>query len=244
MARKRSPNYPAISLPDAIERIQKIHEIEHQNPASREVMAVHLGYGGLNGASLKVLSALMKFGLLEKVEDGEVRVSDRAIDILFPEGGQRQQAIEAAALSPVLFQELREKWSDRLPSDENLRSHLIRRQFAQSAIADVIRTFRDTFSLVTRESGEYDSADRNRTDEKERPPMQQDIEQGKQQRSLPPPPIDQPLRVSITSEGLEVSARLSNARAVEKLIQILNANKPLLGTPPEDVDISDDDNYA
>lgn len=226
MARKRSPNYPAVGLPEAIERIRAIHDAEHQNPAAPEVMAQHLGYSGINGASLKLLSALSKYGLLEKAGDGELQVSDRAIDILFPEGDQRKLAIEAAATSPVLFSNLREKWPNRLPSDENLRAHLIRRQFAQSAISDVIRTFRETFDLVARESGQYDTDSEKSHDEGESA-MQQPQTLITPSQTPPPVPSGDSMRVSITSSGLEVVAHLVDVQAIDKLIRTLQATKIL-----------------
>ena len=227
MARKRSPNYPAISLPEAITRVQQIHEAEHQNPAEREVMAQHLGYSGLNGQSLKLLSALTKYGLLEKAGDGELRVSDRAIDILFPEGDQRQLAIEAAAHGPALFADLREKWPNRPPSDEALRAYLIRRQFAHAAIDDVTQTFRETFDLVTRESGEYDSL--VKPPENDQMPPTQTITEPVQPSlagSTMAPDIHR--RVSLVDDHLEVSAVLTTVEDVEKLINALNAYKLLV----------------
>ena len=69
MARTRSPNYPYIGLPAAIERVRKIYDKEHRNRMSRDVVAKHLGFGSLNGVSLSVISALGKFGLLESVDN-------------------------------------------------------------------------------------------------------------------------------------------------------------------------------
>ena len=56
MARTRSPNYPYIGLPAAIERVRKIYDKEHRNRMSRDVVAKHLGFGSLNGVSLSVIS--------------------------------------------------------------------------------------------------------------------------------------------------------------------------------------------
>ena len=65
MARVRSPNYPAISLPDALTRVKTIHDAEQHLAAPRNVIAKHLGYNGLNGAALTTISAISKYGLLE-----------------------------------------------------------------------------------------------------------------------------------------------------------------------------------
>src|SRR6185312_10747187 len=106
--------------------------------APKEVIVQHLGYTSLNGAALSALSALDKYGLLER--DGErYRVAARAIEILHPESSvKKAEAIRAAAFSPALYAELAEEFPDSPPSDENLKAFLIRRGFAPSALTRVI----------------------------------------------------------------------------------------------------------
>src|SRR5690348_4606768 len=98
MARVRSPNYPAFSLPEALARIKTIHTAEQHLAAPKEVIAKHLGYNGLNGASLKAISALTKYGLLDETQGDKLKVSPLAISILFPgKGDNRAAAIREAA---------------------------------------------------------------------------------------------------------------------------------------------------
>ena len=234
MARLRSPNYPAIGLPEAIDRVRKLHERQHQTPEEREVVAQHLGYGGLNGKSLKLLSALTKYGLLEKVQDGRLRVTDRAIDIIVPEDGDPSQAICDAAFSPDLFSDIRERWPDHPPSDESLRAYLIRRQFAQSAISDVIQNYRETLELVTRKSVGYDASEPPPKDTK-MPPPQVD----------PParPSLGRPFRAGFDGAALEGSFRLTTPEDVDMLVKFLQLNKIMI-TPVHgafDTEYSDDE---
>lgn len=148
MARVRSPNYPQLDLGEAISRVAQVFAKDHKHSAPKEVVVQHLGYSGLNGASLSALSALEKYGLLDR--DGEkYRVSDRSIAILHPRTPQEKaEAVQAAARSPVLFAELLEEFPDSAPSDENLRAFLIRRGFATSALGKVIDGFRKTMDLA------------------------------------------------------------------------------------------------
>lgn len=99
MARIRSPNYPAMSLPEAIERIRAIHQKEQHLEAPREVMAKHMGYNSINGASLKALSALLKYGLLEKTQGDRRRVTELALKILHP----REPHEKSVAISEISF---------------------------------------------------------------------------------------------------------------------------------------------
>ena len=145
MSRVRSPNYPAMSLPDAIDRVRTIHKAEGKNSMGRETIAKLLGFSGINGASATAISAISKYGHLEAAGEGESRVSELAVSILYPEdAAEKQSSLADAAFRPVLFREVREKWPDRPPSDENLRSYLVKKGFAQNALDGVIRIYRET----------------------------------------------------------------------------------------------------
>lgn len=149
MARVRSPNFPAISLPAAIERIEKIYAKEQTIPATRDTIAEHLGYSGMNGASLKVVSALLKYGLLEETKDKHLRVSQLALAIMHPADDQeRDDALRQAAEGPALFQRLNAQFEGRRPSDTNLRSWLLRNGFGASAVDSVISSYSETMDLV------------------------------------------------------------------------------------------------
>jgi hypothetical protein len=150
MPRVRSPNYPAISLPEAITRAKTIHEAEQHLAAPKEVIAKHLGFGGLNGGSSRIISALTKYGLLEEVSGDKVKVSPLAISILHPTSpAEKASAIKEAASKPPLFSEIASEWNGVKPSDANLRTYLIRRNFAADALDRVILAYKDTIELVT-----------------------------------------------------------------------------------------------
>ena len=156
MARMRSPNYPQLSLAEAIERIRRIYDAEHTHPSSREILVQHLGYSGLNGASAVVLGALNRYGLLEHAGDG-LRVSDGAVTILeLPEDDpERQKALRSAAFMPPLFAELKGQFGNRLPSPATLRHTLIKQGFLPKAADDVMQIYRDNSTLVGEGSEEY-----------------------------------------------------------------------------------------
>lgn len=219
MARLRSPNYPAIGLPEAIDRVRKLHERQHQTPEEREVVAQHLGYGGLNGKSLKIVSALTKYGLLEKTQDGRLRVTDRAIDIIAPEDGVPSQAICDAAFSPDLFSDIRERWPDHSPTDESLRAYLIRRQFAQSAISDVIHNYRETSDLVTQVSTGSDAS---------KPPPQETKTSSLRVDPSARPPKETAFHAGFDGTALEGTFRLTTPEDIDTLIKFLKLNKAMI----------------
>jgi hypothetical protein len=57
MSRVRSPNYPALSLAEAIKSVASIHAAEQHLAAPKEVVAKHLGYTSFHGLAGRVVSA-------------------------------------------------------------------------------------------------------------------------------------------------------------------------------------------
>ena len=106
MAKMRSPRYPMWSLPEAVQRVRKIFEVEPHNEMSAEAMVKHMGYQSLSGTAGKALSALKKYGLVEGRGDG-LRVSRDALTILTDENAEDQRerasALRRAATSDPLF---------------------------------------------------------------------------------------------------------------------------------------------
>jgi hypothetical protein len=153
--RIRSPNYPALSLPAALEKVTTLYRNQHTHSAPREVVAQGMGYNSLNGASATAISALHKYGLLDRIGD-ELKVSERAMRILHPETPEeKSSAIRDAASQPQLFAELTERFPGAFPSDDLLRNYLIRRGFAPAAVTSVILAYRDTMELANAQVGEY-----------------------------------------------------------------------------------------
>ncbi|WP_315805071.1 hypothetical protein [Bradyrhizobium sp. SZCCHNS3002] len=160
MAKARSPQYPAIGLKEAIEKATEVYNNDYQNPIPRAVAAAHMGYQSLNGKSLGVLSAVLKYGLLEGRGD-QTRVSDLAVAIIAhpPGSNERVAALREAASSPELFAELDARFQSGKASDQALRSYLLTQKFIPTAADAVIRSYRETKQLVEAESSGYNIND-------------------------------------------------------------------------------------
>lgn len=108
MAGSRSPNYPQLSLTEAIEKLRDLRRnIGDQRERSPKELAAAMDYSDLNGAAQGVISALRKYGLLSG-KQGALAVSQQAIDILHlpPGSAGRTKALEQAILGYPLFREL------------------------------------------------------------------------------------------------------------------------------------------
>lgn len=189
--RSRSPNYPALSLPDAIEKVTVLYKNLHTHSAPREVVAKGMGYQSLSGASATAISALAKYGLIERSGE-ELKVSERALRIIHPNTPtERSEAINEAARDPALFSELFERFDGRMPNEDLLRNYLARKSFVPAAISMIVLGFRETLEFVRQESSVYDSP---RVIEPENTPMSSPI--GTQQAVKAPPVVPQALALS------------------------------------------------
>jgi hypothetical protein len=159
MGTTRSRNYPALPLGDAIERARELYKQEGKARAPATVIVSAWGYNSLNGASLRQLSAVRQYGLLEGTNEGS-RLSDRALAlILEPEDSPSYaQALTEALSTPALFQDIMEEYGNDLPSDPALISYLVRKQnFNESAARTLIQSFRDSVDLVRSRRTMYDA---------------------------------------------------------------------------------------
>ena len=152
--RERSPNYPQIGFRTALEHARKIYDADKRHPMRQELAAKHLGYAGLTGRSIPVLSALRKFGLLEPTDDGHVRISNEAhaVFVMPSDDPDRAELIRKLAFRPPIFQELFSEFrigSGGLPSDANLQTHLqLKRGFIAEAAASLIASLKETIEVL------------------------------------------------------------------------------------------------
>ena len=149
IGRTRSPSYPSTSLEEAVELIKKLHDVERSNPIDREVAAKALGYSGISGRSSTILSNLSQYGLLERAGKNEVRVTRRAVEILYPDtDASKATALREAASEPELFQRVMSRFIDGHPSDNALEAFLVKQDFTHTAIPAAIKAFKETFSYL------------------------------------------------------------------------------------------------
>lgn len=232
----RSPNYPAIGLAEAIDRIKAIYAEQQRYPTTRAVLAQQMGYGSLNGASATILSALSKYGLLEGYGDN-LRVSELGQDLVLHRKGDPEYtaALRTAAARPAFFQQLREQYPYGLPSEHSLRAALIKRGFNPKAIDGSVRAYRDTLEFVDAEIG--DSTVESPEESLPEATMQTQLNSAVNPPPFSPPLSDPNLRsfmlpLSISGEfaTLQVPFPLTEA-AWDQMLAMLTAMRPALVAP-------------
>lgn len=200
--RLRSPNYPSLSLGEAIEMTRKLHAKNRSNPIDREAAAKDLGYTGLTGRSGKVLATLGQYGLVEKAGKGGLRVSRAATILMYGDDDpslRRSTLIEAAFL-PSLFAELHERFSDGVPSENSLKNYLIRENFAPVAVGPAMNAYLETCRLLLQE-GAFESLDDAHHDAPvSAQPLKNEEPTPVQQTTSTPPPPPQPQAAAFSGE--------------------------------------------
>jgi len=152
----RSPNYPAISLKEALAKARLFLDNRIGRHAVGLETVAKIWDTTLKSSGFKLhLAALRAFSLLENVPGGKekmVRVSPVALDILvdYPEGSPGQQsAIQRAALSPAIHAEMRERYGPTLPADEEVRRYLVReRNFNDKTVGEFIEEYKVTIAFA------------------------------------------------------------------------------------------------
>lgn len=195
----RSPNYPSLSLREAVDKVRSLHDEIGQHATTRDVVARGMGYRGLSGSSASAISAAKKYGLLEGRGE-EIRVSDRAMAIIAPhDEDERKAALRAAAMEPGLFRELTEKFPGGRINIELLKNHLIRNRFSPQAVPAALSAYQDTLEFIGGFSESYELSAPNRdheTPSSDRPDQQMPPLPGQRPAPAPPPPL----------EGVEIGA--------------------------------------
>ena len=149
----RSPNYPAIGLPDALTEVQKIWDKEKRAAVTMDVLATAMGYKSVSGPVRTKVAALRKYGLLDQT-GGRYNLSDIAMKTLHGQADEQAQARASAAQRPELFREFITTHPDA--SDAALRSELVlRRSFSDAGAKQFIKAFRETMSIADPSKASY-----------------------------------------------------------------------------------------
>jgi len=155
--RQRSPEHPFINLETAIGRAKTFYEHEQRNAAPLKVAVKHWGYDEKSSGGLQTVAALISFGLMADEGTGDKRtlkLTPNALRILLdarPDSADRVAAIQGAALTPKIHQQLWRKWGNKIPSDDNVRHILILDwipPFNPSVVDSFIKEYRDTIAFA------------------------------------------------------------------------------------------------
>ncbi|HYM14504.1 MAG TPA: hypothetical protein VEZ14_03020 [Dehalococcoidia bacterium] len=153
--KERSPNFPSLSLPEAVALARAFYEKVGRGTVPSEVAFKAMGYKSASGTAKSHLGALRAYGLVEGTK-GNVKISDRALTaLLMPStSADYSEAIRDSALEPPIFRELWEAMPGAF--DEALRHHLIvNRKFSADGANRLIRVYRETMEVAAPDKSGY-----------------------------------------------------------------------------------------
>ena len=145
----RSPNYPSMSLGDAIEAVREVYAKERRARFPRTSLAAHLGYSSLNGRALSKIGAIRAYGLIEGRED-TLNVSPTAIALLEAprDTDDYLAALHEAFNSPPLFGSILSEHGDEEPSPQTLRWWLAKKGYVGDAADKALKVYLASSELV------------------------------------------------------------------------------------------------
>jgi len=127
----RSPNFPFISLTQAVDRAQAFYEQERKGAAPVGRAALHWKYSPSSSGLLQTIAALKSYGLMsdESAEGGRrLRLTDLGLRIVLDtrtESAERKELLRRAALMPNVCKLVNANWEGSLPSVETLNHYLV-----------------------------------------------------------------------------------------------------------------------
>ncbi len=158
--RTRSPSYPYVDLPTALEKAAILWRAEGRHPVAVNLAMQHWGYKEESSTGFSCIAALKKFGLVDHEGMGEsrhVRLSNLALTILLdndPGSDARRDALRNAALGPRIHAELWDRYGAELPSDQSLRRFLVlERSFNEAAVDELLEEYRATMAFAGMDVG-------------------------------------------------------------------------------------------
>ncbi len=180
--RARSPNYPTLSLEEAVTAVNAIHEKEKRGTIPWSIAAKAMGYQALSGPVRSRIAALRQYGLIDVQSQEHLRISDRGYDLIrSPKNSyEYTDALRTAALEPPIFKELAIRMLDA--SDEAIAWWLEReKKFSPEGARRVLRAFRATMAFAKLDDERYDD---DAVQDKE----DGTVQQKGARRDAPPPP--------------------------------------------------------
>ncbi len=145
-------NCPLIGLRNAISKAKSLKQRENTHAVTKIDAATAMGYGNLHGTAYTTIDALMDYGLLEEAGLDKLKLSTVALDILSSNATEHDtkyiMAVQKAAFTPSMFQELFNIYDNSLPGDAELMESLKRIGLHPNKIGSAMRAYRETIEFV------------------------------------------------------------------------------------------------
>jgi hypothetical protein len=151
----RSPNYPAIGLETAVQKVKTIHDKFKRAQVPINIAQEEWGFRAHGGTGNQTVAALKAYGLFDVEGDGKnrrVRVSDAAYRILLG-SPDKPELLKKAAIAPALHKELWDRFADQDFPEELVRHYLLFDREDAKFNSDTVGGFIDDFRASLQYAG-------------------------------------------------------------------------------------------
>jgi hypothetical protein len=128
----RSPNFPFITLQQALDRARQLYAEEKRGAAPYSRLVLHWKYSPNSSGGLQTVAALKSYGLLSELGGTgtarQFQLTELALRILLdtrPDSEERAQFVAQAALTPPVARAVYSNWSEGLPSESTINHFLV-----------------------------------------------------------------------------------------------------------------------
>jgi hypothetical protein len=233
----RSPAYPAVPLPTAIDSARKLWTAQRKQEAHIDSALKALGYTARSGTALRALSALGQYGLIDESgskDARKIRLSESAQDILLLNDAdpRKGEAIKRAALLPTIYAALWERYGAQPPDDDAIRPYLTRdKNYNESVVDRVLANYRGTLEFAKLDKIGDDTAHDDSTDTSTKARIPSDLQRGSRSMTL-----DQELPILVGNNRVARIPFPMTADDFDLLIGTLNLWKKKLLAPKADAE--------
>jgi hypothetical protein len=144
----RSPAYPSFGLQKAIDQAKKLYDAEGKYAVPLSSAFAAWGFGEKSSGGRQTKATLGYFDLIDTTENGNVKLSDKALRVLLDERedqSEKKTLIRDLALTPPIHKELLEKFPDGIKSDPTAAHFLMfEKNFNKEAADELVAEFKAT----------------------------------------------------------------------------------------------------
>lgn len=153
--RHRSPNFPAVDLRVAVERVKILYGSDKAHAVPVTIIHDRWGYKSKSGAVDQTIGALSAYGLIEDVggstKKREIKVSDIGRKIAL-DHSETPSLLRECAVKPKVFSHLLEKYGNgELPPDSTISEYLVFHHdppFNEASVGKCIARFKATIAYA------------------------------------------------------------------------------------------------
>jgi hypothetical protein len=151
--RQRSPSYPYLSLPAAIQKADVLYKKDGKAAIPRDAAIRNWGLSLKSSYAQQIAASLRTYGLVEVLNGGALKLTPDALLLLIGAAGddpRRAAVVRKMALAPPLFSTMWKTYGAELPSDNTLVTALVLQYgFPNEASAsDFIGRYKETVQFA------------------------------------------------------------------------------------------------